>query len=112
LLCIKNILEVLKIGQKIKRSDFIFMDADKQRYGKYFKLIYPLLSRGAILVVDNAGDYLQYMQDFFEEYLKIKDAATYMLNIDHGLFMLIKKGGQNLMPYLKIYFPLLKNEKC
>ena len=36
-----------------KQFDFAFIDADKANYVKYYDLILPLMSRGAILCIDN-----------------------------------------------------------
>jgi len=103
-----DIFDVLKNWPKNRKIDFVFMDADKQNYGKYLKMMYPLLSDGAIIVVDNVGDYPEHMEEFLEMCRSIKDAATYMLEIDHGLFMFIKSEGINLLPYLPDELPILK----
>ena len=49
--------------------DFVFIDAVKQDYFKYLKLIEPKLSPGAVVVADNViqsaramKDYLDYVQ--------------------------------------------------
>ena len=36
-----------------KQFDFAFIDADKANYVKYYDLIFPLMSRGGILCIDN-----------------------------------------------------------
>jgi len=105
----KKIINVLKEWPKDKKIDFVFMDADKQNYGKYLKLMYPLLNKGAMIVVDNVGDYPEHMEEFLEQCKTIKDAATYMLEIDHGIFLFVKGGGKNLMPLLTENFPLFKS---
>ncbi|RLE39010.1 hypothetical protein DRJ17_02345 [Candidatus Woesearchaeota archaeon] len=102
------ILTVLEKWPKNKKIDFVFMDADKQNYHKYLKLMYALLSEGAMVVVDNVGDYPEHMENFIEYCKKIKDAATYMLDIDHGLFLLIKKEGTNIMPLVAEYYPIFR----
>lgn len=104
----EKIFNVLKKWPKNRKIDFVFMDADKQNYGKYLKLMYPLLSKGAMIVVDNVGDYPEHMEDFLNMCREIKDAATYMLEFDHGLFMFVKGGGENLLPYLSDELPLFK----
>ncbi len=35
-------------------ADFIFLDADKEHYPDYYKLLLPLLVRGGTMVIDNA----------------------------------------------------------
>ncbi len=102
----KPIFEVLKNWPKERKIDFVFMDADKQNYGEYLKLMYPLLNDGAMIVVDNVGDYPEHMEEFLKQTTTIEDAATYMLEIDHGMFLFVKGGGANLMPLLADDLPL------
>ena len=104
----KKIFNVLEKWPKEKKIDFVFMDADKQNYGKYLKIMYPLLSDGAMIVVDNVGDYPEHMEEFLDMCRNIENAATYMLEFDHGLFMFVKGGGKNLLPYLSDELPLFK----
>lgn len=44
--------------------DFVFLDALKPDYLKYFKLIEPKLKRGAVIVADNVVVYERQMADF------------------------------------------------
>lgn len=104
----EKIFDVLEKWPKDKEIDFVFMDADKQNYGKYLKIMYPMLNDGAMVVVDNVGDYPEHMEEFLSICRDIKDAATYMLEFDHGLFMFVKGGGKNLLPYLSDELPLFK----
>jgi len=104
----EKIFDVLEKWPKDKKIDFVFMDADKQNYGAYLKIMYPMLSDGAMIVVDNVGDYPEHMEEFLSMCKNIKDAATYMLEFDHGLFMFVKGGGKNLLPYLSDELPLFK----
>ncbi|MCG2700077.1 class I SAM-dependent methyltransferase [Candidatus Parcubacteria bacterium] len=104
----EKIFDVLNKWPKEKKIDFVFMDADKQNYGKYLKIMYPLLSDGAMIVVDNVGDYPEHMEKFLDMCRNIENAATYMLEFDHGLFMFVKGVGKNLLPYLSDELPLFK----
>jgi len=106
----KPIFEVLETWPKDRKIDFVFMDADKQNYGEYLKLMYPLLSDHAIIVVDNVGDYPEHMEEFLKQTTTIEDAATYMLEIDHGIFLFVKGGGANLMPLLADDLPLFQTK--
>ncbi|NOY35662.1 MAG: hypothetical protein GXP44_01940 [bacterium] len=106
----KPIFEVLETWPKDRKIDFVFMDADKQNYGEYLKLMYPLLSDHAIIVVDNVGDYPEHMEEFLKQTTTIEDAATYMLEIDHGMFLFVKGGGANLMPLLADELPLFQSK--
>ncbi len=89
----KDILQVLKNWDKEKKIDFVFMDADKQNYHKYIELLLPLLKKSSLIVVDNVGDYPQYMSSFLKLVNKLTKSGkiiSYTIKVDHGL-MLIKK---------------------
>ncbi|HEY3329290.1 MAG TPA: class I SAM-dependent methyltransferase [Capsulimonadaceae bacterium] len=95
-----DILKVLEDWNEDIPLDFVFMDADKQRYGSYFDLIFPLMSDGALLVVDNVGNYPQYMTDFLTKVNAIKDSASHQIGIDNGLLLFTKHNGTNLKQWV------------
>ncbi len=98
-----NIMDVLKNWDKNKKIDFIFLDADKDNYEKYYKLFLPLLKKGGLLVIDNTGKYklthgpkvndrvMKEINKFTDKLKKDKRIFTYYLNIDNGLFLACKK---------------------
>ncbi|MFO8029424.1 MAG: O-methyltransferase [Cyclonatronaceae bacterium] len=45
--------EALKVRLP-ERADFIFLDADKERYPDYYRHLFPLLAPGGLMVIDNA----------------------------------------------------------
>lgn len=51
-------------GDKI---DFIFLDADKENYGKYLDLLLPIMKTGAMIVADNVNDYGHLMEDYLQK---------------------------------------------
>ena len=52
------------LGALTGEFDFVFLDALKPDYLKYFKLIEPKLKRGAVVVADNVVVYERQMADF------------------------------------------------
>ena len=100
----QDILEVLQ-NWKQEKIDFVFMDADKQRYGQYLDEMYPLLSDNALIVVDNVGNYRRYMKDFLDRCAKLENSAVHFLDIDNGLLLILKNGGTNLSSITDIYNP-------
>ncbi|MEW6238675.1 MAG: O-methyltransferase [Candidatus Omnitrophota bacterium] len=46
--------------------DFVFIDAQKQDYYKYFKAVSPKLKAGAVIVADNVIQYAEAMKDFLD----------------------------------------------
>jgi len=66
--CIEG--DALKTLPKLEgKFDFVFIDALKQDYMKYFKLIEPKLKTGAVVVADNVIRFENAMTDFLD-YIK------------------------------------------
>lgn len=82
---------VSKLLKKKKKIDFVFMDARKEDYLNYFKLVFPTLKKGGLIVADNIDDYPHYMKDFLEHLKTDKRVVSYPLHIDNGLMMVVKK---------------------
>lgn len=100
----RDITEVLK-SWKQGPIDFVFMDADKQRYVRYLELMFPVLADHALIVVDNVGNYRQYMLDFLKSVGKLEKSAVHFLNVDNGLLLISKNAGENLASVTDIYNP-------
>lgn len=91
----KDIIEVLDTWNEGK-IDFVFMDADKQRYDQYLDRLLPLLSDNGLIVVDNAGNYAKHMKPFLDKCKSDKGLIYHFLNIDFGLQLILKNNGTNL----------------
>jgi predicted O-methyltransferase YrrM len=88
-----NIPEVIANWDSNNPIDFVFMDADKQNYHSNFQKLFPLLESGAIVVVDNVGDYPHFMQDFLLLINRMEAQnliKSHLLEIDHGLLVIQK----------------------
>ncbi len=46
------------------KLDFVFLDADKENYGKYLQLLLPNLKAEGLIVADNINDYGHLMEDY------------------------------------------------
>ena len=101
----QDILKVLQNWNREQKIDFVFMDADKQRYGQYLDEMYPLLSENALIVVDNVGNYRQHMTDFLSKCTELENSVVHFLDIDNGLLLILKNGGANLSSITDIYKP-------
>ena len=91
----KDIIEVLDTWNKGK-IDFVFMDADKQRYDQYLGKLMPLLAENGLIVVDNVGNYAEHMKPFLDKCKSDKGLVAHFLNIDFGLLLITKNNGTNL----------------
>ena len=91
----EDIIKVLDTWNKGK-IDFVFMDADKQRYGQYLAKLIPLLADNGMIVVDNVGNYAEHMKPFLDKCKSDKGIVAHFLNIDFGLLLILKNNGTNL----------------
>lgn len=76
--------------------DFVFLDADKENYGKYFEHLIPLMSKNGIIVADNINDYGHMMQDYLQKVTgthlpksrcDVRVISTYVAQLDNGLII-------------------------
>lgn len=81
------------------KVDFVFLDADKESYGKYLDLLLPLMKTGAIIVTDNVNDYGHLMEDYLQKvngtHLPQSRAdkrvrSYYLAALDNGLIITTK----------------------
>ena len=95
----KDILDVLKNWDKKKQIDFVFMDADKERYSLYLDLLLPLLNSRTLIVVDNAGKVRmadgklidsEYIRKFVQNVKANKKLNSIFLDMDNGLLLITK----------------------
>ena len=73
-----------------KKIDFVFIDAKKEDYHKYYEQVFPKLRLGGIIVADNITNYKKYMTKFLDTVKNDNRIISYPLQIDNGL-LLIKK---------------------
>jgi len=67
-----------------QKIDFIFMDADRGHYHKYFEQLEPFLSESAVIIADNAVN-MQVRMRLFLEMLAKKNWAYQIIEMDNGL---------------------------
>ena len=70
--CIEG--DALKVIPTLEgKFDFVFIDAVKEDYIKYFRLLLPLLQPGAVIVADNTIRSEDAMRDFLDAVMKDPD---------------------------------------
>ena len=96
--------DALKIIPKLNFGfDFIFLDADKENYSKYLKIITPILNKNGLLISDNVlwhGKVLENkkkqdlttkkIDKFNKELMSNMNYQTIMLSVRDGLSLSIK----------------------
>ena len=58
--------EVLASFDENEKFDFVFIDACKREYVKYFEIIKPHLTSKALIVADNIISHAEKVQDFID----------------------------------------------
>lgn len=74
-----------------KMFDFVFVDANKLEYLKYFELIHPILKRGGVMLCDNVISHAEKVKPFMDIILYHRDYHSQMLPFSAGLVMSVKK---------------------
>ena len=83
--------DALKEIPKLKgKFDFLFMDAIKSDYIKYFKLAYPKLAKNAIIVADNAIMFEKYMKNYLDYARNHKNLRSVLIPIGSGVEFSLK----------------------
>ena len=77
-----TIIEYLKEDIKF---DYVFIDASKPQYLKYFNLIKPHLVKGGIICADNVTSHREKVQNFLDAIEADEDFQTEILDLPAGL---------------------------
>lgn len=83
------------IAGKIKEGaadffDFVFIDANKPEYIKYFHKIDPLLKSGGIIAADNTISHAKKVEPYINALIEHPNYQNQMLNFKAGLFVSYK----------------------
>ena len=84
-------MEILPKLCEEKEFDFVFIDANKSEYIKYFNLINPHLKSGAIIACDNVLSHELKVKDFVDTIKADKNYQVEILNLPAGLLLAYKK---------------------
>lgn len=71
--------------------DFVFIDANKLEYLKYFELIHPMLKCGGVIFSDNITSHAKKVKPFMDVILNHPQYQNQLLTFTGGLLMSIKK---------------------
>lgn len=82
-----DILEALDSGEKF---DFVFIDANKREYVKYFELIKPHLLPKAMIVADNIISHAEKVQTFIDAVDSDNDFQYTILEVQGGILTAYK----------------------
>lgn len=67
--------------------DFIFIDANKAGYIKFFEAVHPLLKTGGIIVADDILSHSEQVKPFVDEITNREDYSAQILNLPDGVLI-------------------------
>ncbi len=73
-----------------ERFDFVFMDANKLEYIKYFELIHPILKPGGVILADNITSHSKKVEPYLNEILNHPQYQSELLKFPDGILMSLK----------------------
>ncbi len=79
---------VREYGEKL--FDFVFIDANKSEYIKYFKLIHPILKKGGVIVADNILSHYKKVEPFVQTITSHPNYQTQLIPMDTGMLVSYK----------------------
>ena len=85
------ILEEMVMSETPPVFDFVFIDANKSEYIKYFKLIHPLLKKGGIIAADNILSHYNKVLPYVEAICSHPDYQSQLIPLDTGIMVSYKR---------------------
>ena len=85
------ILEEMAYSDNPPVFDFVFIDANKSEYIKYFKLIHPMLKKGGIIAADNILSHYKKVLPYVEAVTNHLEYQSQLIPLDTGILVSYKK---------------------
>lgn len=82
-------------NKKREKFDFIFIDANKKEYIKYFELADKILSDGGIILADNILSHYEKVKDYVDNLFKRSDYQSQIFDIGAGMMLSRKLNNQS-----------------
>lgn len=84
------ILEEMVYSKNPPLFDFVFIDANKSEYIKYFKLIHPMLKKGGIIAADNILSHYKKVEPYVNAVTSHKSYQSQLIPLDTGIMVSYK----------------------
>lgn len=81
---------VIESFSESEKFDFVFIDANKSEYEKYFELIKPHLTEKALIAADNITTHPDKVRGFVDKISSDTDFQTVLLDIPGGMLISYK----------------------
>ena len=86
---LEDLLEEIN-NDKREKFDFVFIDANKKEYIKYFELVDKMLQDNGIIVADNILSHYKKVEDYVKTLLNHHDYQSQILEMGTGMMYSIK----------------------
>jgi len=85
----KSFTEAFQKGKE-KFFDFVFIDANKSEYIKYFNLIHPMLQKGGVIVADNILSHYKKVEPYVKAVTSHPNYQSQLIPLDTGMMVSVK----------------------
>lgn len=85
------ILEEMAFSDTPPVFDFVFIDANKSEYIKYFKLIDQMLKKGGVIVADNILSHYKKVEPYVKAITTHPNYQSQLIPLDTGMMLSFKK---------------------
>ena len=82
--------DIIEAFSDDEKFDFVFIDANKREYVKYFELIKPHLTEKALIVADNITSHAEKVQTFIEAIDNDNDFQYEIVDLPGGILIAYK----------------------
>ena len=79
--------EILESFNENEKFDFVFIDANKREYVKYFELVKPHLTEKALIVADNITSHAEKVQTFIDAVDKDDEFQYEIVEVPGGILI-------------------------
>lgn len=79
--------EILESFNENEKFDFVFIDANKREYVKYFELVKPHLTEKALIVADNITSHAEKVQTFIDAVDKDDEFQYEIVEVPGGILV-------------------------
>jgi len=86
---LEDLLEEIQKGKRPK-FDFVFIDANKKEYIKYFELVDKMLENKGVIVADNILSHYKKVEDYVKTLQQREDYQSQIIDMGTGMMYSIK----------------------
>jgi len=94
IIVLEDILEEINKGKR-EKFDFVFIDANKKEYIKYFELVDKMLKAKGIILADNILSHYEKVEDYVNLLFNREDYQSQILDLGAGMMLSRKKDLSN-----------------